>query len=261
MAKDDSFVLRWTVIVMTIGVMLGTLSKAAAQESCAAEGGEREGCLSFWKWDVTKEACEARGCCWDAKAYEKRGKEEWCYYGNGNRTKIDKVYVVQGCHIDVGFVQSMVNIINLWFNVYFERALVVGQELTHMGNPGGASLQFNFPSWLVSLYLECPLEYRLQGVQCPNASAVAAVKTGIEKGYITWYAYPFNVQAEMMDSSMFRFGVQLSHQLDRQFGFPPKQTFSQRDVPGTTSSVIPLLKAEGVQAMNFGSNGRSEERR
>ena len=74
MAKDDSFVLRWTVIVMTIGVMLGTLSKAAAQESCAAEGGEREGCLSFWKWDVTKEACEARGCCWDAKAYEKRGR-------------------------------------------------------------------------------------------------------------------------------------------------------------------------------------------
>lgn len=49
----------------------------------------------------------------------------------------------------------------------------------------------------------------------------------------------------------------MSHELDSQFGLPPKVTMSQRDVPGTTRSLIPLLLSEGVVALSVGVNGAS----
>ena len=37
-----------------------------------------------------------------------------------------------------------------------------------------------------------------------------------------------------------------AHAWQAKFGLPPKHTLSQRDVPGMTRSVIPILKEVGV---------------
>ena len=52
-------------------------------------------------------------------------------------------------------------------------------------------------------------------------------------------------------------GFELTHGLDDAFGLPHKATFSQRDVPGTTRSALPLLYSAGVRAISVGVNGAS----
>jgi hypothetical protein len=60
-----------------------------------------------------------------------------------------------------------------------------------------------------------------------------------------------------MDDSLFAYGVSIAHDLDDAFGFPHKIAMSQRDVPGMTRSVIPVLNSVGVQAITVGVNGGS----
>jgi hypothetical protein len=108
-------------------------------------------------------------------------------------------------------------------------------------------------SWLVSMYLDCPPGL---GFHCPNASAVSAFASAVKRGDIYWHAYAFNAEPEgYPDASMFEFGVQLTHALDDTFGLPHKQVLSQRDVPGLTRGVVPLLAKHGVTALSIGVNG------
>ena len=49
--------------------------------------------------------------------------------------------------------------------------------------------------------------------------------------------------------------LKMTHALDAEFGLPPKAVLSQRDVPGLTRSMIPILKQHGVEAVSVGVNG------
>ena len=60
-----------------------------------------------------------------------------------------------------------------------------------------------------------------------------------------------------MDASLFEFGISLTHALDDQFSKPHTITMSQRDVPGTTRAIIPLLNRMGVKALTVGTNRAS----
>lgn len=59
------------------------------------------------------------------------------------------------------------------------------------------------------------------------------------------------------EPTLMQAGIQMTHDLDARFGLPPKHTLSQRDVPGMTRSVIPILKAYGVDAISVGANDGS----
>jgi hypothetical protein len=48
--------------------------------------------------------------------------------------------------------------------------------------------------------------------------------------------------------------VRLCHKLDDEFEKPHAAVMSQRDVPGMTRAVIPLLTALGVKAVSVGAN-------
>ena len=139
------------------------------------------------------------------------------------------------------------------FDEYFPLAHAVGSELDTWTN-STARLHFTAQSWLVSLYLDCPTN---MGLHCPNASALAMFNDSVAKGYITWHAFPFNAQPEFMDPSLIGFGVDLTHQLDARFGVPNKTTMSQRDVPGMSRSIIPVLRQHGVSTISVGVNGGS----
>lgn len=72
-----------------------------------------------------------------------------------------------------------------------------------------------------------------------------------------WHAMPFNSQLEVMDADLLDFSVKMSHSLDKKYGLSPGMTMSQRDVPGTTRSIIPTLVNNGVQAVSVGVNPSS----
>lgn len=145
--------------------------------------------------------CEARGCCWDPSL----DTLNWCYFPSANLANVSVVHVIQGCHLDVGFIHTAPDIVNLWFDEYFPLAFEVGAELDSWAN-STARLKFTAQSWLVSLYVNCP---PILGLHCPNASALAQFHDAVAKGYITWHAVPFNMQPEFMDASLMAFAVEL----------------------------------------------------
>jgi hypothetical protein len=55
---------------------------------------------------------------------------------------------------------------------------------------------------------------------------------------------------------MVRFGVDMTHALDDLLGVRRKRTLADRDVPGLTRSLIPLLSESGVRAINIAPNAQ-----
>ncbi|KAJ8302871.1 hypothetical protein KUTeg_019267 [Tegillarca granosa] len=152
-----------------------------------------------------------------------------------------------------GFID---NILNKYFKEYFPRAISLAEQLKN-GHYHEKFIYTTHP-WLVSLYLDCPPDLNLAEIklQCPTAVEVSKFEEAIKAGYITWHAGPMNMQFEMMDPSIAKFSLQLSEDLDKRFDIVRKhRTLSQRDVPGTTQALIPLLVEAGIEAISVGVNG------
>lgn len=60
-----------------------------------------------------------------------------------------------------------------------------------------------------------------------------------------------------MDPSLIEAGLALTWSLDTRYGLAKKQTLSQRDVPGMTRALVPLLSKAGVTAISIGANDGS----
>lgn len=90
-------------------------------------------------------------------------------------------------------------------------------------SPSGDRYIYTTHSWLLSLFLDCPQPGPMD-LRCPNTTTRAAVLDAIHSGAITWHAHPHNAQYELYDPSLLRFSFQLTHDLDRRFGFAPKHT-------------------------------------
>ena len=60
-----------------------------------------------------------------------------------------------------------------------------------------------------------------------------------------------------MDPSLIAAGIALTHELDDSLGVSRKQTLSQRDVPGMTRGIIPVLKRSNVTGITIGANDGS----
>lgn len=121
-------------------------------------------------------------------------------------TNIDEVYIVFMNHLDVGFdgidpiIGFAANVVNKYFDVYFPLALEVAAAMR--ANSSDRFIYTTHP-WLVSMYLDCPSEWvwnngtfplgeTPQALHCPNSSSKAAFIEGIQRGDISWHAYPFN---------------------------------------------------------------------
>ena len=172
---------------------------------------------------------------------------------------IDTVHVVFMNHLDVGFnvndpngtLGFSHNVVNYYFTHYFPMAVAVGDNCTQLYN---VSFTWTTHVWLISMYFDCPPNMQLH---CPTQSEMDYIEYGINQGYIRWHAFPFNSQLELYDANMVAFGVQLSHDLSDRFGINQSQVLSQRDVPGMTRSMIPVLKSNNVNGITIGCNGGS----
>jgi len=181
-------------------------------------------------------------------------------YWNNNTTwillqPIDKVHLIFMNHLDVGYngiplTGFINNILNIYFHEYFPRAISVADTMASLNLTD--TLVYTTHPWLVSLYLDCPPNLVLSGIplKCPTPLDVEAMAGAIKKGTITWHRGPFNLQPENMEPTLFEYSISIAADLDELFGFPPKNTLSQRDVPGMTRGVVPILSANNVTAVS-----------
>jgi hypothetical protein len=169
---------------------------------------------------------------------------------------VERVHVVVMTHLDVGFTDLAVPVINTYFQRYFPDVLTYARAVADSRDPNLRAFGYVFTShpWLLSLYLDCPGEL-VPGLACPTDTEAEAVRSAIRDGVITWQGNAFNLQASLMDPSLFEASLRMAHDLDRAFGKPPKRTVSLRDVPGSTRAVLPAMRRAGYDALSIGANG------
>ena len=138
------------------------------------------------------------------------------------------------------------------------------------------SLIFGVHPMLLSLFFSCPADFphlepgdfpstkpfatmtTPEPLRCPNATQLAAVRQAIADGAIVLQgAFPVSAEPEMYSGPVFSAGLELVTELARSMNVSRPRTLSQRDVPGLTRAVVPLLAKSGVHSISIGANGGS----
>jgi len=221
------------------------LLRAARAQSCAAITSP----APCGQVSDSEERCLFKGCCYNASSPYP------CFYPGGNAVPVTHVHVVQASHFDAGFAYTIEGVLQLWWYTHFPRVLRLGLEIEAMTPAPAYGMKFMAQCWLIDTFFNCPPG--VPGLVCPTPAQQANLTLAISKGFLTWHAFPFNSEAELHSSWLLRAGLASCHALDARFGLPPKATMSQRDVPGTTRGVVPLLASAGVRAFSIGANGAS----
>jgi hypothetical protein len=173
--------------------------------------------------------------------------------------EFSRVHLVFMNHLDVGYngipiTGFISNILNIYFHQHFPRAVSVAATMRATSQQ---RFIYTTHPWLVSLYLDCPPNLVLADIPlvCPTPAEIALFRAAVAAGDVTWHRGPFNMQPENLASSLlFEMSLDISSSLSLQFGLPPSAVLSQRDVPGMTRGVIPLLSSNGVAAVTVGVN-------
>ncbi|CAL1525890.1 unnamed protein product [Lymnaea stagnalis] len=176
-------------------------------------------------------------------------------------TPIKKVHIVFMNHLDVGYYDGLdqdagfaVQVLNRYQSEYFVRAINISRNLINLGYT--ERFLYTTHPWLVSLYLDCP-DIKLMGVQlkCPNKTEQDDFRKAVVEGHIAWHAFTMNIQTDFLGANLFSFGLELGQKLDDMFGIHRTHaTMSQRDIPGMTKALLPLLASHGVKAISVGVN-------
>ena len=161
------------------------------------------------------------------------------------------VHVVFSNHLDIGFANSSVNIVNEYFDKYFPAAINFTQQLRAIDYKDGYTWMTH--TYLLSLYFDCPPN---MGLHCPTAQQQQDLRYAIADGSISFHAFPFNSEMELHTVELVEAGIQLSVDLAKTLGRVggPPTVISQRDVPGTTIGIVPTLAKHGIRAFSIGAN-------
>eukprot|EP00762_Andalucia_godoyi_P002325 ANDGO_07529.mRNA.1 hypothetical protein CAOG_04643 len=178
------------------------------------------------------------------------------------------VHVVFSNHFDAGFalppnakneseVGLLVNVMNRYFYEYIPRAMDTAAQARAAGTKYTWTMEGG--AFLLNFYIHCfPDPHLLElGLKCPSSKQQQDVIQAMQRGDLAWHAFPFNGEPELMNEWMFASSINLARSLEIDFGVPFTTTMSQRDVPGLTRAVVPLLAKFGVHALSLGANGAS----
>ena len=156
---------------------------------------------------------------------------------------VKTVHTIFKTHLDLGFTDLARQVVARYFDEYIPQAMATAAALRQTGRP--ERFIWTTGAWLIYEYLE----------KAP-ASARKEMEAAIAAGDITWHGLPFTVHAELMDASLFRYGLRFAQALDRRFG---KRTIAAKmtDVPGHTRAIVPLLAAAGIEFLHIGVNEAS----
>jgi hypothetical protein len=237
--------------MITLLVLLATFTPTTSAKDCQIQN--RVDCSSgvgsnFNVHNLTSSECASRGCCFDDSNGE-------CYFASEG-LPIKTIHMINSNHFDAGYANLTVDVVNMYFDVYFQRAASVGAELRspkHAGKKGAGPLKWMTFSWLISLFFECPPGML---IHCPNDQQKTNISDAIAAHDIVWPAFPHNAELATGDPSLLKFGVELSQNLAARFNASAASVLSTRDVPGMPRSSLKILKEAGVTALSEGMNGR-----
>ncbi|WP_161982448.1 DUF5054 domain-containing protein [Dictyobacter alpinus] len=150
------------------------------------------------------------------------------------------VHLLFKTHLDLGFTELAEQVKQRYFHEYFPKALETARVLRVRG--GAERFVWTTGSWILYEYLEQA-----------SAQERALMERAILEGDIAWHALPMTMHSELLDASLFTFGLHISHLLDQRFG---RQTIAGKmsDVPGHTRAMVPLLAQAGIQFLHIGVN-------
>lgn len=156
---------------------------------------------------------------------------------------VKNVRLVFKTHLDIGFTDFSNLVLQQYLTRFIPLAMDRADELRR--SEGGERYVWTVGSWLIYKFLE-----RADSMQKRR------LEQAILNGDIAWHALPFTTHTELMDASLFRFGLSISQQLDQRFG---KTTIAAKmtDVPGHTIGMVPLLAEAGVKFLHLGVNPAS----
>ncbi len=157
--------------------------------------------------------------------------------------KTEIIHLIFKTHLDIGFTGLAQNVAQTYFDTFIPSAIETANKLKGLGSSD--RFIWTTGSWLIYEYLE-------QGTPKQRK----ALENAIESGDIRWHGLPFTTHSELMDASLFKYGLSLSQQLDKRFG---KTTIAAKmtDVPGHTRGIVPLLSEAGIRFLHIGVNEAS----
>ena len=146
-----------------------------------------------------------------------------------------EVLVVFKTHLDIGFTDYSASVLEKYLTKYIPGAIRVGNALKGSDTP----FVWTVGSWLIWQALKTDTD--------------GSVERAIRDGILRWHALPFTTHTELMNETLFDYGLSLSGALDARFG---KRTVGAKmtDVPGHTIGVVPHLAKHGVGFLHLGVN-------
>jgi hypothetical protein len=130
---------------------------------------------------------------------------------------------------------------------------------------GQPSYTYTVHPWVVQLFFDCDESHVRGFPHVPNASALRcptpAQRTEFAKALTrkdaVMQAFQHSSEPEVFDAGTFDAGLMAAQKLAAMFNVPPPKVLSQRDVPGLTRAVVPLLAKRGILGVSVGSNDGS----
>ena len=171
------------------------------------------------------------------------------------------VHVVFSNHFDLGYKSYQpvgdfaYQVMDQALNVWIPRALQYERDMLAFNssvNTYNDSFVWMTQPYVLSNALDCPPHMNFT---CLNSTTRALLLDAMKRSVVTFHAFPYNSEAELHSVDMFEAAIEQSHALSDQLGLPRPLTISQRDVPGTTKAIIPLLVKHGIRAFSIGANG------
>ncbi len=145
------------------------------------------------------------------------------------------IYILFKTHLDIGFTDYAESIVHNYLHHFIPNAIRVGNELKGTDTP----FVWTVGSWMLYRALQ--------------EDTTGIVDQAIRDGILHWHGLPFTSHTELMNPTLFRYGLSLSKELDRRYG---KNTIGAKmtDVPGHTKGMIPLMAEAGLQFLHIGIN-------
>lgn len=156
--------------------------------------------------------------------------------------QIKKVIVIHKTHLDIGFTDTAMNVLDRYVNEFIPKAIDTAYECNQNG-------QKNF-IWTTGSFL---IRYYLEHAASADTNRL---KQAIQDGYITWHGLACTTHTELMDKSLFQYDLQIAKKLDLMFG---KHTVAAKmtDVPCHTHTIVPYLVQNGISYLHIGINSSS----
>lgn len=151
------------------------------------------------------------------------------------KSGIKELLLIFKTHLDIGFTDYAENVVRNYLEVFIPNAIKVGNELKGTDTP----FIWTVGSWLIWEALKHDKD--------------GSVKKAIDDGILVWHGLPFTTHTELMNATLFEYGLSLSDKLDERFG---RKTIAAKmsDVPGHTIGMVPLMKKHGLEFLHLGVN-------